>query len=346
MRYRCNALRGAMMAFALVGCGRSDSSDKEAAIYEKDLGAIVVEGNGQSVSHIFEVHNSSRSESLRLKLIKRSCSCLAIAEEELVIPAGEMRPVKVSAQLRADSRESSWMVLYGTDTPPMRHVCLKMHAEAVPRFSTTPNVIPALIFKDQTIAVTEFDLEVNSSKDEPLGRVTIDGSGATVATSPLRGARGTSQMRSLLHCRVELPRPPEASWHLPSTERLENLHVRIDGSEVGSIKIPWEVETIIKASPSRIFVNGRSRNKPSGRFSVRVPSPYIVLSVESSSLHVTHKKTTSSEDNSKDYEYVCSLKDESADLNSSPKVAVSDAITIHTDHPKQPIVRIDVSVLR
>jgi hypothetical protein len=337
---------GLSFCVVIANCGCSGPTlQNDLALFEEDVGNIVVSKDGSQVRHTFVVDNPTSRE-ITLKLRERSCGCFLVAEKNITIEPGDERAIEVSSVLREDSGEVTWTALYDTDSVDIPFVCLRLHAIAVPRLRTHPDSVPPLEFgQGDDICTTSFDIELNCGEQELPAAISVksDDPALSVTCAITHCPPPSTAGENLLHCIATMKKPSHVLWYASPEDRVKRLVVEVNGKEVGTVPVPWIVETPVTANPSRLFINGRIEQAEPSLVRLESGRAFSVKSVKSTRLTFVE---TSSPGTRNLHTFACSIDPAKVKYKGSDSGGFVDVIEIAIDHPEQSAVHLEAFVLQ
>lgn len=149
------------------------------------------DSNVGKVSHVFEVHNPSRTQPLRLEIAQKPCSCTSCEVPQEPIPPGGVGNVAVTIATAHLEQMRTERVLLRPDLTDQPLVDCWTSFRSCPRVASslgTPGQLLTLAVEPGIKTAKTIGLTALQPADEPAGNLQAIGTGQGVSTSALRDA--------------------------------------------------------------------------------------------------------------------------------------------------------------
>jgi hypothetical protein len=291
------------------------------------------------VSIPIEIKNPSAEVVMQPTLKGKSCDCAGYTLVPEKIAPGQTGLLTVNASLsnQTEFRNLSLKFTTRLDDPAEMHVTTQVRS--FPQIEFSPATLPVLSIPFGSSKELKFDVFCHQLSDEASTIASIDSDSDELEVGVVSEEQVSKfgVQRKVLHCKATIRVPSRIGSHADDAGRSALLKVQF-GEVAGSLRVVWRPEALIQVQPPRILVNARTTAE-AGHFTKAVTlgaeSAFQIEAIQTDDPDLVVEGNL--DVRKKSHTILVTLSGQSGD--DAPK---KWAITVKTDHPEEPEVRVAV----
>jgi len=338
---------GALAAAAIVlgGCGRQESATDADALpsYEQHAGVVFVDTEDPRpvvVSHEFGFHNATARKTAELKIAQRSCGCTRCTIGDAEVAPGGDTTISVSYDLRHQLEQRRETVIVTTGLEEYPRFAFTLSADCYPRLGMVPEKPLVATVPPGATELIRVGFVSYARDDEERSPWVLQATGAGLSVE--QGASREEEIadhvrKREVECTLRLACPSVEDPGFGSGDYEGEVVVK-RGAWSLKRRVTWHAAKVVEASPGQLFLQAGKGAAEEATVRLSASEAFGLEAIEFDRSYLACNASLGE----RRREHAVRVRLNSAETR--PR-ATKCSITLRTDHPQQPIVKIPVFIL-